>query len=431
MAVFHKCCIYFRVPEGIAHYFLTAICSQMIHIDFCQIDAFCFWSFQNTHISCTWCIPQPSNAVKYGGMSIAVRLPRRIITGNNRQHIFMQKGPQYTKGKDEARIRELWEIQYHSQIEPTLVDWSVYGDSIESICLAHFQEQLTKMQLANEAGSFLLDLFTTGFSAQIGICFSVLLPLIQNDTDFLSQCRFLAYAEKVLTLQRTILGNQSDALRRLVQRAFFLATALLPYAGGEAADISQGIRQLYALSQKYPTLCEKDAFLQQLAHMLADSLPDAQIYGVCLAIGTKTEVLSLADCQTRIAAFFSSANGELLAQFLTGFLSAGRDLLFVHTDILVDLDRAISQMESEQFLTVLPQLRSAFTALLPAETDRISHTIAQLHCAHPNTLFGSLHFSAEEIIRARSADQQAKEVLDTWRLSLCPPTPGKHSPDGG
>ncbi|HMQ36565.1 MAG TPA: DUF5682 family protein, partial [Micropruina sp.] len=72
------------------------------------------------------------------------------------------------------------------------------------------------------------------------------------------------------------------------------------------------------------------------------------------------------------------ADPERVAEFLLGLLQAAPDLLLHTPELVAALNVALGGMEPEAFLSVLPDLRRAFTWLKPTETHRLAGLLAQL-----------------------------------------------------
>ena len=67
------------------------------------------------------------------------------------------------------------------------------------------------------------------------------------------------------------------------------------------------------------------------------------------------------------------------AVFFRGLFYTARDLIFIGGQILELLDTFFGQVDSTEFMELLPQLRMAFAYFTPAETDKIARRAAKLH----------------------------------------------------
>ena len=91
-------------------------------------------------------------------------------------------------------------------------------------------------------------------------------------------------------------------------------------------------------------------------------------------------------------------------------------MLFTDPHILEAIDRVIANADQETFLTILPNLRYAFTGFLPAEVSRLGEQVAEYHQVAEARLTGSITVSQQEITEAMRLDKLAAEALKTWRI---------------
>ena len=76
-------------------------------------------------------------------------------------------------------------------------------------------------------------------------------------------------------------------------------------------------------------------------------------------------------------------NGMLQADaavsFLRGLLHTAREVAWQRPELLTVLDGLLREWSDPDFTAILPELRLAFAAMTPKETDRISQSVAHLH----------------------------------------------------
>ena len=72
---------------------------------------------------------------------------------------------------------------------------------------------------------------------------------------------------------------------------------------------------------------------------------------------------------------------------------------------LAAIDALLCELEDEEFVTLLPQLRLAFSYFTPTETDRLGRQAAALH--------GEERLKAGDIA-VSPADYTCWEAIDTW-----------------
>lgn len=332
----------------------------------------------------------------------------------------LESGPDYIAGRDTSLVREQWSVRYNTSVEAKLIDLSVYGSSIEGICRNLLKKQFASAQNAAGAGIFLLKTYTLGFSEEAALFLTEIESLIRDDSDFISQCGFMTQISRLLSLQRGMLAKADNHILQLLKLSFSAALGKLEDMStceGEASDsVCSGLRLMYSITADYPEECSREEFLCEVGKCINAGDTDAQIYGVCISLYVKSGRISENDYCEAVSSYMQTAEGEDAAGFLAGMISVGRDIIFTNERVLYGIDTSVARMEREKFIEVLPQLRRAFTAFLPAETSRISRKIAQHYGAAEDSLSGSLVFSAEEILYASGCDEKIRGIMEKWGL---------------
>lgn len=93
------------------------------------------------------------------------------------------------------------------------------------------------------------------------------------------------------------------------------------------------------------------------------------------------------------------------AAFLQGLFRTARDLLLVDDVQLASIDSLLCELEDEEFITLLPQLRLAFCYFTPTEINRLGRQAAALH--HREQL-------KAETAAVSPADYTCWEAIDAW-----------------
>lgn len=331
-----------------------------------------------------------------------------------------ESGADHASGKDTSLIREKWSYRFSTAVEAKLIDLSVYGGSIDTICRSLLKKDFDKLQNAAQAGSFLLDLYSTGYSEQTSFL-PELFDIIRNDTDFVSQCRFMAAVNKLMILQRHTLGETDRSICELLKISFETALCRIGEVCGVVGDacgeICGGLRLMYSLASEHSELLSRDALMKEIKAAAEDSGASPMIYGTCLALCSRARLMGTEEYGNTICVYMLSADGESSAEFLTGIISSGRDIIFTNSSVLESIDGAVRRMDNDKFREVLPLYRRAFTSFLPSETDRISRSIAEIYGMEKESLGGSNIFGAAEIAHASDIDRQIRDMMKKWGMS--------------
>lgn len=332
----------------------------------------------------------------------------------------MEKGPDYENEKDTSLVREHWWIRYSTSVESRLTDMSVFGGNIGAVCLHILHEEFSNVHNASGAGRLLLKTYATGFSQKVTEYLPEITEIVHDDNDFISQCGFMASLSRLITLQKLLFSETGEGILSLLKISFFIALSRIETMCSADPDsepqICECIRLMNSLSFDYPEQCPKNEFLDEIEKIAHYAETSPQIYSVCLSICAKTGRISQENYCESILSYMATADGDSAAGFISGIISVGRDIIFTNERVLMSIDSAFAAMEREQFLSVLPQLRRAFTSFLPSETSRISKMIANHYNDDVNLLFGSMTFTDEEILYAGTIDRKINEIMEKWGI---------------
>ena len=94
-------------------------------------------------------------------------------------------------------------------------------------------------------------------------------------------------------------------------------------------------------------------------------------------------------------------------------VSTARDLLLVDDVQLVAIDALLCELEDEEFVALLPQLRLAFSYFTPTETDRLGRQAAALH-GEERLKAGSIVVSPTDYTCWEAIDAWAAQRLEQW-----------------
>ena len=161
-----------------------------------------------------------------------------------------------------------------------------------------------------------------------------------------------------------------------------------------------------------------ETFTFAVAEVLKDTFCNSRFYGLCLAVYYKEGRIEQQAFCNQIAAYLESsiAHPEQAASFICGLFLVARDVLFMDSRILEAMDRVIGNADNEVFLSILPNLRYAFTSFLPMELNRLGRIIAENHQIAESRLSGSITVSQAEVTEAMQLDNRAAEALKVWRI---------------
>lgn len=335
---------------------------------------------------------------------------------------ILQSGPDYVNRKDKNLVREIWVCRYSTQVETRLIDLSVYGATLSQVCASLIERNFKDSMTAEELGKLLISVQVMGVEGFYLQYEDKLRQVILNEKNFVSLCQLISSIRYLAHMQRLMDGDVVPALPGLARLAFKEALELIPLVcqvnEDEEQEVCEQMRNLYNLTLETDLWFDNAAFSAEVDKALQDGFCNSRFYGLCLAIRYKEgEVEQAAFCD-RISTYLESSIGqpEQAASFVCGVFLVARDVLFMDTRILGAIEQVVIGAGNEQFLTILPNLRYAFTNFLPMELDRLGKVIAEQHHVSESSLSGSLVASAGEIEQGMRLDALAADALNEWNL---------------
>ncbi|MFT3971318.1 MAG: DUF5682 family protein [Micropruina sp.] len=166
-----------------------------------------------------------------------------------------------------------------------------------------------------------------------------------------------------------------------------------------------------------PTSTSGHALRRELRLLRRDPRTPARLHGCLLGLAFSDAELDADELAQASAAHLApGADPERVAEFVLGLLQAAPEVL-LHTPELVEaLNTALGSMEPEAFLTVLPDLRRAFTWLKPTETHALAAMLARLTGAAATELDTVLE--ADPLLAERAASVERELVASLRRDGL-------------
>lgn len=338
------------------------------------------------------------------------------------------KGPNYINKIDKNLAREIWKYKYNSQVEALLIDKSVYGTSIEELCLNFIKDKLKNRLNSEEISKLIIESTVMGLYNFLIDNYSEIENIILSDSDFISLCKaldnfsYLINIEKIngnINKDRENIFNNADIISKiksLSKHAFILAVqnmeSIKNFDEENALKYSVYIKNLYIYTLENEDF-EKEIFNEKIDSMLQNTFGSSHIYAVCISIKYKSGRIDAKELASIISNFLETAEMESIAYFLNGIFLIARDIIFINDDLINEIDKAIKNIEENKFIEILPNLRLAFTNLTPTETERLSLIIAKIYDTKESN---AENISEEEIQMAKDIDKKIAEEMDRYEI---------------
>lgn len=321
-------------------------------------------------------------------------------------------GPDFVRGKDLQRVREIWSLQWQPEVEAHLTEQQHFGTSIAEAAANRLLAQLNDPSLTDSIAGLLPQALQMGLRELITPCLKSLDRWLNRTTHFESLVRALERLVYTDELRRALLVDDFPSLQPPQSQAYRGACTALSWIDdvdpARIEDLADAIRQLGALTQMKRAQLDDTLLLDELSHLLDNAAP--RLAG--LACGLLYQHGRL-DTDAARRELFNACRQAWLApnyigEYLTGLLSINRTLLTEASDLLHELSTLIASWDENTFLKCLPGMRLAFTALKPRELNLLGE---RLEALFHGTLIDDdtpFHELKPELVK------QAESLLTDW-----------------
>ena len=329
------------------------------------------------------------------------------------------KGPDLLRGTGRNLIREHWVCQWSAGVEAALVEHAVWGSTVSEASAQLLRRRLADATRAVDGARLLARGFLMGLGDTADAMAHRLEELLLTDGDFSSLCKACGAISALDAWQEQYGERGSYDYPALLRRCFARILQMLPSMstvddrGVEA--IQEHCQLLYEVTARPPFADLRSVLLGALEELIAQDPIHPALHGAALGLlyGGAPEKKALA---VQIAAgYLRGTHDQKLraAAFLQGLFRTARDLLLVDDIQLASIDALLCELEDEEFITLLPQLRLAFSYFTPTETDRLGCQAASFH-GQERLKAGSIAVSPADYTCWESIDAWAARQLEQW-----------------
>lgn len=333
-----------------------------------------------------------------------------------------KKGSDLVKRRDRSRVREIWSYKWSAQVTAALIDASVSGAALEEAVRALLHRRFAESTGCRGAAELLVKSFLMGLLDEQDRMGAGLAKILAEDGDFFSLSRGFSQLVMLGELQDLYRVRDNMNLESMIGTCFQKIIQLLPFMGKTGEEQQQecmeNLRTLYQTTGK-PAYAElRPLFAEAVERMLERKPLNPAVEGAALGLlygydGSFGEQIGTA------ARGYVQGTEEMRsksAAFLRGLFFTARDFVFVGKDFLCLIDELLANLDSGEFMRLLPELRLAFGYFTPLETDRLANQAAALHGKKGRELLEGRQVEPEEYAYGELLDTYALERMKKGRL---------------
>jgi hypothetical protein len=346
-----------------------------------------------------------------------------------------EAGPDFVYGRRTDLLFEDWSYAWTPSVEGRLIEASALGDDVPTACQRLFERRWRTLSDDGRRDDLegWVRLFAQGLVVGLGAklmpFLAALSAAIRNHGEFAAIAQALRRLQ-VLTLSRGPLGippeiDVTDLLSTAYHRLVFLCDTLPQTPADLVTARLQGLRVVIEVLRGPGGHALDPDLFDDAIDRVVDARPGPEILGAVLALCVQSGRRPDTDLVAATEGYFagSLASPEDRTGVVRGVLATAPALVWQVEALLGSIDRLLTSLSEDDFLTLLPHLRLAFTALSPGETDRLARRLAEIHGCGIAALMPDpdAAWSPDDLRRAALAEQAmrgsvAADGLGAWLL---------------
>lgn len=337
-------------------------------------------------------------------------------------------GPDFLGGGRLHLLFEEWGYAWTPYVEAQLIELSELGSDLNTIAVQKLLQlrdtfsQSGQGRSSHLAVQLLIRAALMGLHKQISILFAEVQQYLPNDPDLDSviQC-----GQKLLNLwtgKDFLAFQQQPELKALLQQviptALFLLSQLATPPADQQQQILNQVLQLRNLSKQVQRVVGSEVdllaqFYQTLARLHTDWQKLDVLAGAVDALRFIDGDFAELDLQQSIQQHFGmGASPEHAVAYLSGMMQSAPELLLRYPAMAQLLNQLLLQWDEAAFVTILPDLRQAFTHFKPKETAAFAEQIAQLNDVSSLDISQYIsEVSQAEMLQGVQLNQQLQQFL--------------------
>ncbi|PJI93510.1 DUF5682 family protein [Luteimicrobium subarcticum] len=296
-------------------------------------------------------------------------------------------GPDFVRGTGLARVQERWEVLWSPATEGRLAELSMLGSTLAEAVDTRYAQMLAqatddgRQPGAVEAVALLAQALVSGLHDRSRAGVTLVRDAVSAEPSFAAVVQAAGTLGLVLDgrepLDAAAVPGIDALLVAACSRALYLGTALVDQ-DEPPQDVAAALARLRELVVSHPDL-DADG-LDRLVALLRDDHPDATVRGAATGVAATRGRLTDDDLARAVSGHLAGTVPAADAvAFVRGLLLTARESAWQASGLVDALDDRLTAWERATFHAALPELRLAFAALTPRETDRVADLVAARH----------------------------------------------------
>jgi hypothetical protein len=318
-------------------------------------------------------------------------------------------------------FREDWALRWSPEIEANLVERSLLGDTVESASLTRLKEKLARDETdAARVSGMLINAIDMDLPNLIPQVEDSLRRAIESDTRFVSLSKAIAnlcVIEKNSIYKNLGHGLVNDLIQRAYDKACFSIIDIVSVPEDQQGQVLSGLTSIADLILRADRTYLDGNLLVENLRSAAEVTTVPFLRGAMFGLLTELKILSTADLSDKLIALAKSSPEIMLGagDFLDGIMAVSRTSILLGADPLITaVDELLRLADYQQFLIMLPRMRSAFERLHESQRDSFAQTVARRYGLEDSDAFTELTTSLETAAFIAHIDFKVAEIMKGW-----------------
>lgn len=307
-------------------------------------------------------------------------------------------------------MAQIYKISSKELIMPSIIEVAFLGESIDMAVQSKLKLEIRKADSLSSAVSSLKVCAVLQIDSNIDEIIGKIRYMIVEENNIFEMARAFEDVSKMAYYYETFGSEHSLKLDNLVNELYIklmiLFQNLEEMTIEDEGKLSSSLNDIYSfVSRSINDSIDKSLFEESLI-VLSSKRWTTSLKGISLSIlyvlGLINEKELILEINNNFVLSERKIEGTIL--FLKYLLLNNYQLLLNNNKFLIILNDFISDIDTDNFLKILPDLRKTFTRLRPTETIRLSKNIRELNDISKNPLV-KFDISEEDFIRNSKVEE--------------------------
>ncbi|MFZ5987549.1 MAG: DUF5682 family protein [Bacillota bacterium] len=341
----------------------------------------------------------------------------------NTNFCVLTKGPDFTARKNTNLIREIWKYKWSTAVESSLIEVSVYGGTLKEAASGILSQKFGEAgEHSGEISLLIVNAIMMGIIEILDEILPKVSQIIGDDGNFYSVADCTYNLGFIYSSGRMLGISQHEPLKDLVKQSYNKAVYLIPglYSTGREDEdqIVSKLKDIFYISSREEFQVDREVLGEALMDVIGRSNCNSCIEGACTGLLLGLERIERDTVMKRAEGYLFGTGDKFLesVHFLKGLFSTARDIVYHDESFIKGIDHCIKNLDREDFLRLIPELRLSFSFFTPGEICDIAKRVSALYGVSEEKIVKADSVSELEIGLGVKLNKTGVNALKKWGL---------------